>query len=79
MTKHGSIRFQIRVFCSSPFDSFPIPDVREVYYYSFVFFRDHVLQLYRGRMTFCQDVFVSPARLVVGLHSPCMENCINLV
>jgi len=26
--------------------------------------RDHIFQLYRGQMTFSQDVFVSPARLV---------------
>ena len=35
----------------------------------FRLFRDHIFQLYRGQTTFSQDVFVSPARLVVGLHS----------
>ena len=35
---------------------------------SSVSLRDHIFQLYRGQMTFSQDVFVSPARLVVGLH-----------
>ena len=32
------------------------------------FFRDHVLQLYRGQRTFHQNVFASPARLMVGIQ-----------
>ena len=30
-------------------------------------FRDHVLQLYRGQRTFYQGVYMSPAKLVVGI------------
>ena len=63
------VRFQKRMFCYSSCDWFLIPDVREVFC-SFLFFRDHIFQLYRGRRRFCQDVFVTPTRLVVGSHSP---------
>ena len=30
--------------------------------------RDHIFQLYRGQLTFFQDVFVSPQRLVVSIY-----------
>lgn len=36
--------------------------------------RDHVLKLYRGQRTFYQDVFVSPANLVVGIFTKTPRN-----